>query len=293
MRLSVLFLLLALPALAQESQNGTVRVVEPVELARILPSVSVIDARGRQAFEKGHLPGSQRMDWKDWTEEKPGVVGYLFGYPERWGKVAPANPKLETRLSALGLANGRPVAIIGDPAGWGEEGRIAWTLLYWGADEVLLLDGGFPAWQRAGLTVENGPPRPIERSVFQVRLRKSRRIEMGELQLELRKRLLLDARSEEEFAGKKLRGQRRGGRLPGARLVPAKRLLEEDGRYIDREPVPGCSPSCSRPASESSRRTTTDRSGSGLPGRICPWSQRLRNRDDEPGRFIPFRSGLT
>lgn len=125
--------------------------------------------------------------------------------------------------------------VVGDPAGWGEEGRIAWSLLVWGARDVALLDGGYPAWRAAGLPVQQGDAAPGPRTRFEPVEIPGRRIRRDEL-LEVvrsRSRPLLDARTAEEFAGARHRGQRRGGHLPGARLVPQRSLLRADGGYVD------------------------------------------------------------
>jgi thiosulfate/3-mercaptopyruvate sulfurtransferase len=223
------------PALAAGG-DGRVRIVTPEELAAALPSVSVLDARGAGSFRAGHVPGSRRVDWRDWTQEKPGTLSRLFGNPARWGKVPPADAALERRLGVLGLSNARPVVVVGAPGGWGEEGRIAWNLLYWGADDVALLEGGFPAWSASSARpVEKGDGNPVVPGDFVVHLRPDRRIEEPELKaaLDAKSRPILDARTPEEWAGQKMAGQKRGGHLPGARLVPEKSLYRPDGRYVD------------------------------------------------------------
>src|SRR5262249_19603296 len=100
--------------------------------------------------------------------------------------------------------------------------------------DVALLDGGIPAWRRAGRPVETGPARESAPSDFELRLRPDRRAEVSEVQraLDAKDRPLLDARTPEEGAGQKVSGQKRGGHLPGARLVPEKSLYASDGTYV-------------------------------------------------------------
>lgn len=213
---------------------GRVRIISPEELARELPGVTVLDARDEKEFRAGHVPGSRPVDWRDWTLERPGLVGLIAGNPERWGKLAPADAELERRLRALGLGNGKPIVVVGEPEGWGEEGRMAWALLYWGAADVALLDGGYEGFSRAH-PVEKGDALEAPPGDFVVRVRPERRIELPEVIRAVEKggRPILDARSPEEYAGKTKTGQKRGGHIPGAPLVPQKALYEKSGRYVD------------------------------------------------------------
>lgn len=215
---------------------GSVSIVAPDEVDP--GAVSILDVRDASDFRAGRLPGARRFDWRDWTEARPGVFGWLFGDPARWGRLrgldAPA-PDLEVRLAELGLSNERPILVVGAGGGWGEEGRAAWSLLAWGADDVRLLDGGFPAWRAAGeRPVESGGERPGAPGRFRISPRPERRILANELARGLGSPglVLLDARAPAEFAGESWTGQARGGHLPGARLVPAVSLFLPDGRYV-------------------------------------------------------------
>lgn len=111
-------------------------------------------------------------------------------------------------------------------------------LLYLGHTDVGLLDGGFPAWatESPGL-IETGAPRPPPPGDFEPAPQSDRRLRLDALRAVIAgaKVALLDARTSEEFAGKREQGQKRGGRIPGARLVPEAALRKADGRYVDGE----------------------------------------------------------
>ena len=213
----------------------SIAAVDEVAPARL----SILDTRESSAFRAGHLPGAQPFDWRDWTEERPGVLAWLFGDSARWGRLRGLDgtaPDLAGRLSALGLANERPILVVGAGGGWGEEGRCAWSLLAWGARDVRLLDGGFAAWSAGGARpIERGLARAGPGGGFRLEPHPERRIELAELARRLGAPglALLDARTPEEFAGGRVAGQRRGGHLPGARLVPAAALYRPDGRFVD------------------------------------------------------------
>jgi thiosulfate/3-mercaptopyruvate sulfurtransferase len=256
-----LFLLIGVSALAalgdvgKGTSVGPIRIVDAAEAAASLPKIVVLDARSAREFAAGHVPGARHVDWREWTLEKPGALNALFGNPARWGRVPPPDSLLESRLRALGLSNARPVLVVGAPGGWGEEGRVAWNLLYWGADEVWLLDGGFPSWRTdPARPVESGEARKVAPGNFVLDVRPERRIETREMKTAANAAgaSLLDARTPAEFAGETVAGQKRGGHIPGARLVPAKSLYDADGRYVgaeELERLAGMGP----PASKGSR----------------------------------------
>ncbi|GAC1656902.1 MAG: sulfurtransferase [Gemmatimonadaceae bacterium] len=114
-----------------------------LDSASASPAVTILDARDRSAYDRGHVPGALRIAWKD----------YRDGWG-RTGKLSPDLAELAAKLGALGIDDARPVVVYGDAhEGWGEEGRIAWMLHYLGHPSVRVLDGGYSAWKAAGGTV--------------------------------------------------------------------------------------------------------------------------------------------
>jgi 3-mercaptopyruvate sulfurtransferase SseA len=85
--------------------------------------------------------------------------------------------------------------------------------------------------------VESGEARKVAPGNFVLDVRPERRIETRELRAaaDATGASLLDARTPAEFAGETMAGQKRGGHIPGAHLVPAKSLYGADGRYVGAE----------------------------------------------------------
>jgi thiosulfate/3-mercaptopyruvate sulfurtransferase len=219
--------LAALGDVGKGTSVGRIRIVEAAEAAASLPKIVALDARSAKEFASGHVPGARHVDWREWTLEKPGALNALFGNPARWGRVPDAGAALEARLRALGLSNARPVLVVGAPGGWGEEGRVAWNLLYWGAAEVWLLDGGFPAWRaEPARPVESGEARKVAPGNFVLDVRPERRIETREMKTAANAAgaSLLDARTPAEFAGETVAGQKRGGHIPYVGAEELERL---------------------------------------------------------------------
>lgn len=217
------------------TKTDPIHVVSAQEINLYLEKFTIIDAR-ESGFRDGHPAGAQAMDWKDWTLEKPNFLHWLIGHPENWGKVPLPNETLRDRLRALGLSEKAPILVVGSPRGWGEEGRIAWNLLYWGAQDVSLLDGGYPAWVAAKLPIEKGLARPPQKiGTFTLHLDSDRIAKLNDVKnnLTTRDRPLLDARSPEEFLGKRMEAQKRGGHLPGAKLISVSELYQPNGYYVN------------------------------------------------------------
>lgn len=211
---------------------GMVKLISPEDLHALKAPYAVVDVRSDYFFE-GHLPNSQRLVWKEWTQERPSIWNLFFGNSSSWGQVR-TDPDVQKELRRLGLSNDGLIVVVGEPHGWGDEGRVAWSLLYWGASQVAILDGGFPAWQSKKYPIERGPSKPRTPGHFNLNLQPHRRANLETLSKNLSsdEHTVFDVRTLEEFQGKKLPGQTRGGHLPKARLVPQTLLYKKDGRYI-------------------------------------------------------------
>lgn len=219
------------------SYNSKIPVIEIIDalvLSKTLKQVSIVDARQSQ-FKKGHIPYSQNMDWENWTEEKPGLKNALFGDSSKWGRTL-TNNSVQNRLRQLGLSHDKQIVVVGDGKNsWGQEGRIAWNLLFWGAKHVALLDGGYPRWLQLKLPIEIGKAKSTKAGDFVYSLNPQRRATKADIfkNLKTNERSLLDIRSREEFDGYTMPGQKRGGHIPKSQLVEFSSLYQNDGRFID------------------------------------------------------------
>ncbi len=181
-------------------------VVEASELACCRPEeVLVIDLGKEATYRQAHVPGAIHLHYGHLVLGQPPVPGLL--------------PPLE-RLAAVfgqhGVGDGRAVVAYDDEGG-GRACRLLWTLDAVGLSPGSLLNGGILAW-----TQEN---QPIEADMNQV-MPYSLQLESTTAALVDREFVLnhlhkpgvrlLDARSAEEFDGRKVLAMR-GGHIPGAR----------------------------------------------------------------------------
>ncbi len=209
------------------------------ERGRRYADAIVVDARRRRYFEHGHVPGSIWMGWETWCERAPDHAGPVLAKEGHWGVLIDAEPAwYAERLSSAGLSDDRPIVVYSDGVpSRGSEARIAWMLLYFGASEVYLLDGGWSAWLKQGGAVEVDTAAP-RHGKFAVCLQPNRRRILSELKQAYhsgRLPTLVDTRSRAEFAGDGQEYLSRRGRLPSAMNVPFIDLFDPEGHFIGRE----------------------------------------------------------
>lgn len=175
---------------------------------------TVLDTRSALRFlTDGHIRGASRVSWRLGTSGA-----------RQDGALGPPD-EAAAAFAAVGVHDERPVLAVGDwDAGWGEEGRIFWSLEYLGHPRVHVLRGGMRAWDgpRAHLA---GAPRPGR---FTARPRPELRVTTAELAAALdgpEPVTVIDVREAAEFDGTPTHGEARAGHIPGAVSAPWRSLL--------------------------------------------------------------------
>ena len=103
---------------------------------------------GREQYLAGHIPGAVYVHLNQ-DLSGPIVAGRTGRHP------LPDRRVFARRMAAIGLTPHRPVVVYDDKGG-GIAARAWWLLLYLGHERVAVLDGGYPAWEAAGLPTEAG-----------------------------------------------------------------------------------------------------------------------------------------
>jgi thiosulfate/3-mercaptopyruvate sulfurtransferase len=192
------------------------------------PAVSVVEVFSRRegvAPEAGHVPGAARFFWKDlcWHDSDREFV---------------AGDALGRRLGAAGIATGATVAIVGDPVQFGTYAY--WSMLMAGHPGLAIVDGARGKWLAEQRPLATGMPQPraVECSIG--RGPTAMRLGRDEVRAGLGRpgRCLLDVRTPEEYSGERVmeygqfdHGAERGGRIPGARHMFFRELLNEDDTF--------------------------------------------------------------
>lgn len=124
------------------------------ELAQMMKAQNkefvIIDTRGEELFQKACIPGAIHLAWEEWCAKPPAGLKEELNEPGYWGLLTTLDDAaLSVRLSSLGFSNDKTLVIYADgKKSKGREGRIAWMLLYFGAQDVRILNGGFQAWKQ-------------------------------------------------------------------------------------------------------------------------------------------------
>jgi thiosulfate/3-mercaptopyruvate sulfurtransferase len=177
-----------------------------------------LDGRsGREAYERGHLPGAIFVDMDHDLA--------AHGGPADGRHPLPAAAAFADRMAELGIGD-EDTVIAYDDAGGVMAARLVWMLRALGHDAALL-DGGLSAY--AGELDTTAPDRP--RATFTARPWPADRLAdiddaaSGSF-------VVLDARQPERFRGESEPIDSRPGHIPGARNVPCRANVDAAGRFL-------------------------------------------------------------
>jgi len=181
-------------------------ILEPDELEPLLgiPGLLVVDLSKSSTYLQYHIPGAVHLEYGDIVASRHPVEGLL-----------PEPAQLERLFSALGIGPQTHVVAYDDEGG-GRAGRLLWTLEVLGHRRCSLLNGGLIAWanERHPLVPEHERAEPAQ---FRAELDPTPLADAEYLLTHLQQPglALVDARSHEEYTGRK-RFAARGGHIPGA-----------------------------------------------------------------------------
>lgn len=198
--------------------------VTPSELAGILDGRAakpplLLDMRPPEDYAAGHIRGAVHLD--------------LWGVSLIDTDPAPLKAfmwMIEHVLAAHGVDAGTPVVVYDEQSGI-RAARAFWFLEYFGHPAVRLLDGGFGAWVAGGYNVtrDAGPP---PKSAWTGTREAGTLATWQDVRTSLGNRgvVLLDTRSDGEYAGTTVRAKR-GGAIPGAVHIEWTRNLTSGGHF--------------------------------------------------------------
>ena len=175
--------------------------------------------RGRAAYEAGHIPTAQYAHVNEDLSD--------LSIPGAGRHPLPSEGDMVDLFGRMGIASGKQVIVYDDTNGAGAS-RLWWMLRYMGHDQVAVLDGGFPAWRDAGLSLIVGIERG-EAATFIGRPRREMLVERKDIGSET---ILVDSRAPERFRGETEPIDPVAGHMPGAINRFHKLNFDENGRIL-------------------------------------------------------------
>ncbi len=172
------------------------------------PDVVVIDVRSARLYRQGHIPGAVNIP-----------VSETFNPVKNTDRVANMT-HIQQLFSNAGLKPDNTLVLY-DAGSHIDAGRTFWVFEVFGHKKVKLLSGGFPAWTLNKNNPVSKKTPEITKTQYIPQLKPERMITRLSMQLALenRDRIIIDARSKEEYLGKKSIASR-AGHIPGAINIP-------------------------------------------------------------------------
>ena len=199
--------------LAEHLQDADLRIVESNEDVLL--------------YDTGHIPGAVHIDWREDLQD-PLVRDYIS--TAAFAKLCARN----------GIAPGTTVVFYGDKSNWWACYAL-WAFRLFGHDKVKILNGGRDKWiaEKRPLTKDRPSyhavdyPEPLSRKDDVIRAFYDDTIAHMKAQ-----KPMIDVRSPGEFKGEithmpeyPQEGVLRGGHVPGAKSVPWKTAVNDDGTF--------------------------------------------------------------
>jgi thiosulfate/3-mercaptopyruvate sulfurtransferase len=189
------------------------------------PHVVIVEVdEDTSAYDKGHIPGAVKIDWKKDLQD-----------PVRRDFVDQTG--FEALLSERGISNDDTVLLYGGNNNW-FAAYAYWYFRLYGHDQVLLLDGGRKKWELDSRELSTDVPSRPKTSYTATEQDRSLRALRDEVLDAIGKRNLVDVRSPDEFTGRLLapahlpqEQAQRAGHIPTARNVPWSKAANEDGTF--------------------------------------------------------------
>jgi thiosulfate/3-mercaptopyruvate sulfurtransferase len=195
------------------------------------PGLAIVDGsffipgQGRDAeqeFNRAHIPGAVRFD-----------VDAISDHSNPLPHMLPSAAEFAAAVGGLGVSD-QDTIVVYDVQGLFSAPRVWWTFRLFGAEKVMILEGGLPKWLAEGRPVESGPAKPAPkrfaakppRDLVATAANVAQAIANGTAQV-------VDARSPGRFRGDdpEPRPGLSSGHIPGSRNVPVSSLVA-DGRLL-------------------------------------------------------------
>ncbi len=189
------------------------------------PKVVLVEVdEDAEAYDKGHIPGAVKLDWKKDLQDG---VRHDFVSKEQ----------LEKLLGEKGIGNDDTVVFYGGNNNW-FAAYAYWYLTYYGHENLRLLDGGRKKWELDSRELTADLPSREATTYTAKEPNEDIRAYRDEVVEAIGSKNLIDVRSPDEFAGRLLapahlpqEAAQIAGHIPTAGNVPWSKAANDDGTF--------------------------------------------------------------
>lgn len=177
------------------------------------------------AYDEGHIPGAVSWNWT--SQLNDGVQRDIVSKDD-----------LAKLLGDSGISNSDTIVLYGDNNNWFAAFAF-WILEIYGAQNLLLMDGGRKKWIEEKREITTDVPSPASATYNLSDANLAIRSNVSEIlkNVEEGKYQLVDVRSPAEFTGEVIappgmtETAQRGGHVPNAKNIPWSKAVNEDGTF--------------------------------------------------------------
>ncbi len=189
-------------------------------------SIRIVEVDENPAlYAEAHIPGAIGFDWKQDLQDQ---VKRDFLGPAEFGEL----------FGSHGVSHDHTIVLYGDRNNW-FAAYTYWYLLYYGYENVKLMNGPREKWISEGRPTSTDVPSYEPQQFNAQEGNEAIRAHRDEVQAALGEKIrLVDVRSPQEYSGELIamagyeqEGAQRGGHIPGAASVPWAQAVQEDGTF--------------------------------------------------------------
>ena len=184
------------------------------------PNLRVIDARLPDDYAISHVPGAVNLS--------------SGGIPREANRDMSGPEEFAIQAGKLGISNDTTIVVY-DASG-PMAGMVAWAFLYYGHEDVRILDGGLAKWNFENRPMSSQVPAyPVAQFVPKLQEAVYCSLDKAKTAANQVESIFWDTRSLEEFEGTASAGPRaplRPGRIPGAVHLEWKELFDPDSKTL-------------------------------------------------------------
>jgi len=206
--------------LANHLNDPHIRIVDMRGYVRTIEHDGVQDALyvgARDEYEHGHIPGALYIDWSSDIIDPDDSIEAQIAPPERFAQL----------MEQLGIGDQHMVVAYDAHPASQFATRLWWALNYYGHDQVAILNGGLPKWQRENRPIVDTVT-TFPHAIFMPKVQPQLRATAQDILAMLGQRdvTLIDAREPGQYNGTLVRGHGRPGHIPGAINIPREEMID-------------------------------------------------------------------